>query len=253
MSNSESFTKLKGQIQKLWPGSDDASIDDATVKVSTYANAPMPVEPNASMGNSYDALDQAVHGIAGAGGTIFTTMAMATATMSFDHMRTAITMMQAVILLCIYMLLPLIVLLSGYRLESMWYGAVAIFTVKFWTVLWMIAQFLDSGLWKAMYPGLSGTVLAQAANTLSRVQPVMALSPAAAAGVFFENDYGSKRIILNIILMAMFVGFPVIFSTMMTWIGINVGRGLSTMMEGNAQPAVNKSGMSIPVIGKLLR
>jgi len=52
----------------------------------------------------------------------------------------ALPMVQALMLLGIYALLPLVVVLSRYSLAMMVVGAMAIFTVKFWTVLWYLAQ-----------------------------------------------------------------------------------------------------------------
>jgi hypothetical protein len=51
--------------------------------------------------------------------------------------------------------------------------------------------------------------------------------------------------ILDIILFGMYIGFPMIWSGMMTWIGIRVGGVLSDFMKGNAHPAANNpTGMS---------
>jgi hypothetical protein len=51
--------------------------------------------------------------VGGAVGTLFTGLTAASTMMSFAHITSALMMMQALILMCIYMLLPLIVLLSG--------------------------------------------------------------------------------------------------------------------------------------------
>jgi hypothetical protein len=116
--------------------------------------------------------------------------------------------------MCIYMLLPLAVLLSGYKLEVMFYGAMAIFTVKLWSVLWFIAQWIDTHLNQAMFPYQSW-------------------------GAFFmrlADGSPAKKMTLDILLFAMYVGFPLIWSGMMAWAGIRVGTALSGLMEKNAHP-----------------
>jgi hypothetical protein len=57
-----------------------------------------------------------------------------------------------------------------------------------------------------------------------------------------------KRLILDIVLMGMNIGFPMIWTGMMGWIGINVGRVLSDYVSGNAQPARNTTGLADPVV-----
>ena len=40
-----------------------------------------------------------------------------------------------------------------------------------------------------------------------------------------------KRMVLNTLLMTMFIGFPLIWSSMMLWIGVNIGGGLATAIS----------------------
>jgi hypothetical protein len=143
-------------------------------------------------------------------------------------MVNAMPMIQSMVLMCIYMLLPLIVVLSAYKLEVMFYGGMAIFTVKFWTVLWYVASYIDADLWKAMYPGANGV---QVINEVTHVSSLGTLSV--------------QRILVNIILFGMFVGFPIIFSGMMSWIGIQVGGALSGYLGDNAHAGKSKTGMSL--------
>jgi hypothetical protein len=52
----------------------------------------------------------------------------------------------------------------------------------------------------------------------------------------------------------MYVGFPLIWSGMMTWIGIRVGAVLTNMMKDNAHPgAANKTGMSAEAVASKVR
>jgi len=60
-------------------------------------------------------------------------------------------MAQAVLLLGIYTLLPMVVMMSHYPISMMVVSAMAIFTVKFWSVLWYLALWVDQNLILSMY------------------------------------------------------------------------------------------------------
>ena len=86
-------------------------------------------------------------------------------------------MVQAVLLLGMYALLPMLVVLSRYSISMMMTGAMAIFTVKFWSVLWYLALWVDQNLILSMYPDVN---------------------------VFFQifanpGEHDSKRMLLNMI------------------------------------------------------
>ncbi|MEJ2445020.1 MAG: conjugal transfer protein TraG N-terminal domain-containing protein [Exilibacterium sp.] len=61
-------------------------------------------------------------------------------------------MLQALILMGLYALLPFFILMSRYRLSIFIIGALILFIVKFWTVLWFFAWWVDKNLIKAFYP-----------------------------------------------------------------------------------------------------
>ena len=65
----------------------------------------------------------------------------------------SLPMVQAIMLLGIYALLPLVVVLSRYSIAMMVVAGMAIFTIKFWTVLWYLAMWVDQNLILSMYPG----------------------------------------------------------------------------------------------------
>ena len=58
-------------------------------------------------------------------------------------------------LLGIYALLPLVVVLSRYSIAMMVVGGMAIFTIKFSTVLWYLAMWVDQNLILSMYPDVN--------------------------------------------------------------------------------------------------
>lgn len=116
-------------------------------------------------------------------------------------------MLQALVLMALYMFLPLIVVISCYDLKVMVVGGLAIFTVKFWAVMWYVARWLDAHLIDAMYPGLTGSALMQEiTQSVSSGQPQL-----------------YKRMILNTLLAMMFIALPLIWSSMMAWAGYRLG------------------------------
>jgi hypothetical protein len=123
------------------------------------------------------------------------------------------TIAQPLILMAMYIFLPVILVFSRYNLAVMFIGAIGLFSVKFWTVMWYVARWMDDNLIASMYPGISGNALLEFALD----------NPTT------ENTY--KRIVLNMALMLMFIGLPILFSGMMAWIGINVGHGVQRMLS----------------------
>ena len=122
-------------------------------------------------------------------------------------------MVQAVLLLGMYALLPMLVVLSRYSISMMMTGAMAIFTVKFWSVLWYLALWVDQNLILSMYPDVN---------------------------VFFQifanpGEHDSKRMLLNMITTSLYLGLPLLWSGMMAWAGINIGRSIS-----NASSPLNR-------------
>ena len=118
-------------------------------------------------------------------------------------------MVQAALLLGIYALLPLLVVLSRFSLSMLMTGAMAIFTVKFWSVLWYIALWVDQNLILSMYPDVN-IFLQLFAN---------------------PGEHDVKRMLLNMITSSLYIGLPLLWSAMMAWAGIHVGRSISTAVS----------------------
>ncbi|MCP4994227.1 MAG: conjugal transfer protein TraG, partial [Gammaproteobacteria bacterium] len=86
------------------------------------------------------------------GGTL---VASALFSVTITAILQALPMVQAVMLLGMYALLPMVVVLSRYSISMMVVGAMAIFTVKFWSVLWYLALWVDQNLIQSMYPDVN--------------------------------------------------------------------------------------------------
>ena len=141
----------------------------------------------------------------------------------------ALPMVQAVLLLGIYALLPMIVVLSRYSISMMVIGAMAIFTVKFWSVLWYLALWVDQNLILSMYPDVN-VFLQMFAN---------------------PGEHDIKRMLLNMITTSLYLGLPLLWSGMMAWAGVKIGRSIESAtspLKAPAQEAGNQGGR----IGKTL-
>ncbi|MCP4128390.1 MAG: conjugal transfer protein TraG, partial [Gammaproteobacteria bacterium] len=141
----------------------------------------------------------------------------------------ALPMVQAVLLLGIYALLPMVVVLSRYSISMMVIGAMAIFTVKFWSVLWYLAMWVDQNLIQSMYPDV---------NIFLQI---------------FANpgEHDSKRMLLNMITTSLYLGLPLLWSGMMAWAGVQIGRSITSATSPLSQPA-SDAGRQGGAIGKTM-
>jgi len=162
-----------------------------------------------------------------AAGGVLTASALFSVTMT--AILQALPMVQAILLLGIFALLPMIVVLSRYSIAMMVIGAMAIFTVKFWSVLWYLALWVDQNLIQSMYPDV---------NTFLQI---------------FANpgEHDTKRMLLNMITTSLYMGLPLLWSGMMAWAGVNVGRSIETATNPLRAPA-QESGKQGGAVGKVV-
>jgi len=160
-----------------------------------------------------------------ASGGVLATSALFSVTMT--AILQALPMVQAVLLLGIYALLPMVVVLSRYSISMMVVGAMAIFTIKFWSVLWYLALWVDQNLILSMYPDV---------NIFLQI---------------FANpgEHDIKRLLLNMITTSLYLGLPLLWSGMMAWAGVKVGRSIESAASPLGAPA-KESGVHGGNIGK---
>lgn len=127
----------------------------------------------------------------------------------------SLPMVQAIMLLGTYALLPLVVVLSRYSITMLVVAGMAIFTIKFWTVLWYLAMWVDQNLILSMYPDIS-IFLQLFAN---------------------PGEHDAKRMLLNMITTSLYLGLPLLWSGMMAWAGVKVGRSLEAATSPHRSPA----------------
>lgn len=111
-------------------------------------------------------------------------------------------MAQALILMGLYALLPFFVLISRYKFSLLIVGALVLFVVKFWTVLWYFSWWVDQNLIQAFYPD-PGDI-----TTL------------------YSLDLTIKRIILNFLTGSLYFVFPLLLSVYLGLAGIRVASQL---------------------------
>lgn len=230
VNHASTWQQLLQGMQTAMTWSSPDRMADSLAMLAQQRASPQFVDASRIMGNDYDGITSLMRGIGGAVSTLGVGKKLIDANIEFVPMVTALPMIQSMLLMGMYMFLPMIVMLSGYDLKIMLMGGLAIFTVKFWSVMWFIAQWVDARLIQAMYPGLNGNVMMQ------EIQAVLSGGEA----------QGYKRMILNLVLMSMFIGLPMLWTSMMGWIGIYVGRGLDGMAAKTATGAVSTGTSRLP-------
>ena len=154
------------------------------------------------------------------------------ASMAWMPLVTSLPMIQALVLMGIYAFLPLATLVSGFSLRVLFLGAMAILTIKMWASMWYIATWIDGHLINAMYAGALGKIFVQEAMMIGK-----GAIPA-----------GYKRMVLNTILLSLYVGLPIIWSSMMAWAGLKVAGGIDKMVSEGGNGAANSG--RLPLLGK---
>lgn len=120
----------------------------------------------------------------------------------------AAPMLQALVLMGLYALLPFFIVMSRYKFSVLIIGATILFIVKFWTVLWFFAWWVDQNLISAFYP-----------------------DPGDITNLF-SFDLSIKRVILNFLTGMMYIIFPILFSIYMSFSGLHAARSLDSASTG---------------------
>ena len=205
---------LGAKLRLLTPGLAEEAHRDWEARLAYQKTAPTYVDSELmtnGIGNEMGVIGRMLRmpaNIAGAAGTGWEAFK---ASASMKPLIYFMTISQPLILMAMYVFLPIILVFSRYNLSVMFVGAIGIFSVKFWTVMWYIARWMDDNLIASMYPGTNALMEFFVDNGAT------------------ENTY--KRLVLNMALMLMYIGLPVLFSGMMAWIGINVGQGVQRMLS----------------------
>ena len=129
-------------------------------------------------------------------------------------------MVQAILLMMIYIFLVIYLILSEYDIEAVIQMIFAIIAVKFFTFIWAFADYLDDSLFLAMYPDI--TIL----------------------GTIFTLD--DKRLILDLITTALYVFGPMIMLMVMGAAGKRAGASIAGSGQMLAMSGGNTPGPRAP-------
>lgn len=143
--------------------------------------------------------------------------------MFLDIFLRSAPMVQALFLMGITALLPFLLIVGRFKLSLLMAGGLAWFSVKFWTVLWYLAFWVDQNLIMALFPNAGALTL----STLT------------------DPDTFNNRVILNFVTGMMYMMLPVLFTTIMSLAGYSAGRQLDaikTMAVGRMEGGSNAAG-----------
>lgn len=131
----------------------------------------------------------------------------------------ALPVIQALMLMAIYMFLALAIPFSSYRTHFIITGMFIIFAITFFSFLWACTHWVDQVLMQSLYPP---------------------------AGIFEVNGQGTyNQIFTDMLIGTMYVALPLLFLMVMSWAGMQAGNALSGIfgsMTSVADRAGNQAG-----------
>ncbi len=128
-------------------------------------------------------------------------------------MKTAAPIIQAAVLMMIYMLMPFYFVFSSYNIGKMIFMSIIIFSVKFWTVLWAASHWLDNNLMDAIKPSWYRLDLTQ--NNMV------------------------VEFIVDLVIAGLFVVMPLFWSGLLTWAGHRIGNQITGTVDKSVKPAMS--------------
>lgn len=162
-------------------------------------------------GNADFTLDNSVARVVAIGGTALGSLA---AFPAFDAMRQALPMVQAILLMAVYILIPLVLVFSAYEFKTVITLTFVVFALNYLTFWWELARWLDSWLLTALY----------SSDAHSRFN---------LAG--FQNS--SDDLIMNLVMGTMFIVLPAVWVGALSWTGVRIGDVVSGAIKtGVAKP-----------------
>lgn len=186
-------------------------VSPASLNASQVGNAYAGYGGNADFG-----FDNAVTRMASTGGLALGSLG---AFPAFDAMRQALPMVQAILLMAVYVMIPLILAFSAYEFKTVITVTFVVFALNFLTFWWELARWLDSWMLEALY----------SSDTHSRFNT---------AG--FQNT--SDDLIMNLVMGTMFVVLPMVWIGALSWAGANVGAVLTSAIQSGSAKAQDSGG-----------
>ncbi|WP_099350891.1 conjugal transfer protein TraG N-terminal domain-containing protein [Erwinia amylovora] len=175
-------------------------------------------------GNADFTLDNTVTRLAGIGGNALGSLV---AYPAFDAMRQALPMVQGVLLMAIYIMIPMILAFSAYEFKTVITITFVVFALNFLTFWWELARWLDSWLLTALY----------SSDTHSRFNM---------AG--FQNT--SDDLIMSLVMGTMFLVLPAVWVGALSWAGISTGGVLEKAIAAGSRKAEETGGQAVDSLKK---
>ena len=136
---------------------------------------------------------------------------------------------QAMILMMTYLLLPFILVFSSYKIGTMIFMSIVIFSIKFWTVLWAIAFWLDTNLLKATSLELLSTT-----SGLEEIKKIL--------GEFITGTGANtlmSDVLISFVVGIMYVVFPLFWTGALSWAGFEIGRSITESTDKMSRPSAS--------------
>jgi hypothetical protein len=130
----------------------------------------------------------------------------------FDAVRQALPMMQALILMALYILIPLILLFAAYEFKTVLTLTFALFALHFLTFWWETARWLDSYLLDALYGSDTHSLF-----NLAGIQNT------------------SDDLIMGLVMGTLFIVLPMVWLGALAWAGVRMGDVAGMMSQGIGQ------------------
>lgn len=175
-------------------------------------------------GNADFTLDNAAARVAAIGGTALGSLA---AYPAFDAMRQALPMVQGILLMAIYVMLPLILGFAVYEFKTVITLTFVMFALNFLTFWWELARWLDSWLLTALY----------SSDTHSRFNM---------AGLQNSSD----DLIMNLVMGTMFIVLPAVWIGALSWAGVSTGGVIEKAIASGSRKAQETGGQAVDSLKK---
>lgn len=123
---------------------------------------------------------------------------------AFDAMRQALPMVQSILLMAVYIMIPLVLAFAAYEFSTLITLTFVVFALNFLTFWWELARWLDSWMITALY----GSDTHSSLNMMG-----------------LQNT--SDDIIMNLVMGTMFLVLPAVWLGALSWAGVNIGQAIS--------------------------
>ena len=129
-----------------------------------------------------------------------------------EVIKAGLPIIKAFLMMGIYMLLPIVMLAGGYKLETLIVPALGIIAFNFLSVIWHVAWVLENSM--------IGSMWTDGLDYLSYVVSDLG-----------GGNFAIKMQILDFVLTLLYLILPLVFILVMGWAGLQVMSGLGTMMN----------------------